>query len=211
MNFRERFILFLFLNLLYACSKSDDVAPPQPAHVFEVLEYKTNIPIAGAKVDLYTCTRYDAVFGCRTTGIFSSKITDAKGLCSFTNTEYKADEGVKVSKSGYWTREGGVKTYLQPEAFLNLHIKKQNNYPDTSYISIEISSEMGQVSFLSLKAPADSIINIKAFGNQNNNTKWTVFTRSSGCFNFCLADTLARGNFAKPLAKAETATYTLSY
>jgi hypothetical protein len=205
-------LISLSTSLITGCSKSTGGAQEERRYEFEVLEYKTNLPIAAAKIDLFACIQYDAVFGCRSTGIVSSKLTDANGHCSFTATEYnKADKGIRVSKAGYWSQGGGSgKNYLVPEASLSLHIVRDNNYPDTSYMSVSINGPFG-ISFLSFKAPADSIITIKAFGNENNDTKWSVFTRSPECFMFCTADTLARGNFSKPIGKMETGSFTLRY
>ena len=202
-----------FTVFTYSCSKSNDVLTEQPGHQFEVLEYKTNTAISGATVVLYTCARYDAVFGCRATGFLASKVTDVKGTCTFTDTELrKADEGIKISKEGYFAINGHPGTnYLQPEALLNLHIQRQNPYPDSSYITIKINGELSQVSFISFRAPLDSVVSIKAFGNENNNTEWSVFTKSPGCIAFCITDTLKNGHFSKPLAKGETGTYTLRY
>lgn len=204
-------ILFSIL-FITSCTKSIDRDEVERQYEFEVLEYKTDMPIAGARIDLLMCTKYDAVFGCRSTGILSSKLTDTKGLCSITASEYdKADKGIKISRGGYWTEDGrSGKNYLVPEALLSLHVKKQNNYPDTSYMAISISGPFG-ISFLSFKAPSDSIITIKAFGNENNNTRWSVFTRSPECFAFCTSDTLSKGNFSKPLGKMETGSFTLNY
>ena len=214
MNNRSPLSCVMLSLLCCACSKQDEnirQQQQQTNHVFSVYEYKTNIPIEGATVALYTCTRYDAVFGCRNTGVSTYKLTDSRGQCSFSDAEYRADEGIKITKAGYWTQGGSTQNFLQPEALLNLRLIRQNNFPDSSYISIQVAGEFGKVSSLTFKAPSDSVVTLKVFGNQNNNSSWTLFTKSPTCLAYCITDTLTKGNFSKPLAKSETGSHTLNY
>ena len=205
-------VVFVFLLLVGWSKPSNDDDFKESEYEFEVLEYKSNAPIEGAKVDLYTCM-YDIVFGCSSTAISVSKLTNAQGVCSFSKAQHdKGDKGIIISKVGYWARSSSAfgTNYLQPEALLKVHIKRQNNYPDSSYMNIEISGEDGNSSSRAFKAPIDSLMTIRVFGNGDNNTAWRVYTIRRDCPGTC-SNTLIQGNFSKPLAKMEQGSFTLYY
>lgn len=210
-HFKLHYLLICLL--LFNCTKSKNEQGANNNEKIEVLEFKTKEPIASAKLDLYRCTNYDNIFGCLAKAIFASGITDKNGIYNFKPGELnRADEGILLSKSNYWTAGGGTGTvFMYPEAWISLHVVKQNIYPDTSLFQIRAEGENYSVSLVTFHAPVDSIIKIRAFGNQVNSIKWHVIVKDTKCYQYCPTDTLASGNLVQNLGKFETVPITISY
>lgn len=86
--------------MFISCSKSkeNEVATDQ----MEVLEYKTNSPLASVQIDFYRCSKYDNIFGCQATQIFATARTDNTGRYSFKPGElFKSDQGIVLRKAKY--------------------------------------------------------------------------------------------------------------
>ena len=50
-----------------------------------VKEYATSVPLPDVEIKLYTCYRFDVLFGCQGTSQFATLITDHKGECTMRN------------------------------------------------------------------------------------------------------------------------------
>ena len=139
---KQNFFIFIITILFLSCSKSEEEMA-----LFEVFEYKTNTPIPSVRIDLLRCSNYDVVFGCQATEIIATGLTDNTGKCSFKVNELnKAKEGSKIHKPGYWDADGHTgKNYLTPEAWINLHLKRQNTYPSPRlFFRYGINGESGK-------------------------------------------------------------------
>jgi hypothetical protein len=206
-----KLIKIVLLIMFISCSKSkeNEVATDQ----IEVFENKTNSPLASVQIDFYRCSNYDNLFGCQATQIFATGITDNKGIYLFKPGELnKADEGIILHKVNYWNTGGGVgKVYMKPEAWIDLHLIRQNNYPDTSLFRYRVQGESERGDLVSFSAPMDTIIKVIAFGNEANTLNWQVIVKDRTCYQFCPIDTLGNGVLTQTLDKFGTISLTLSY
>jgi hypothetical protein len=201
----------LLLIMFISCSKSkeNEMATDQ----MEVLEYKTNSPLASVQIDFYRCSDYDNIFGCRAKEIFARGITDNNGMYTFKPGELnRSTEGIILHKVKYWNTNGGTdKRYMSPEAWIDLRLIRQNNYPDTSLFRYVVQGESGGGTLVSFKTPIDTIIKVIAFGNEANTLNWQVIVKDRACYQYCIIDTLAKGTLTQNLDKFGTTSLTLSY
>lgn len=167
--------------LFVSCKKNSTETPAGTTYVIKVKEHKTNMPLPGVKISLYRCSNYDAVFGCRSKSLFASYSTDSKGEYTISQGDLnRANEGIILSKSQYWDIGGGTgETPMEPEAWVQIVLKASKIYPDTSIFSIKTTGELGIASFQSFKAPKDSVINFRLFGNEVNEVSWLLYTKDS--------------------------------
>lgn len=203
----------LLVVMLISCSKSKEKGTGQIPDQIEVLEYKTNIPLASVQIDLYHCSNYDAVFGCLAKQIFSTEFTDNTGKYTFKSGELnRADEGIVLHKATYWDTNGGSGTiFMSPEAWIDLHLTRQNNYPDTSLFRFIVTGEYGRVNLITFQSPADTVVKVRAFGNETNTIDWQVIVKDRACYQYCIIDTLAKGVLTQHLDKFGTASLSISY
>lgn len=212
---KKIFFLLMILtgSYLAGCKKTSNGSFLDDSNLMTVKEYKTNIPLPGVQISLYKCTNYDDVFGCRSKSLFASHVTDAKGEYRFTNGELnQANEGVILKKSRYFDGHGGQgERTMEPEAWINIHLKPTASYPDTTIFTIYAAGELGAGSSQSFRAPKDSTIRLRAVGNESNVIKCLAFTKDPRCFQFCIIDTFAFGTFSVSPAKFEVINHPLDY
>ncbi len=207
------FLIICTVTLLVSCKKMGIDKPPEETYIIKVKEYKTNILLPGVTIKLYRCSRYDPEFGCQATSLFATHATDINGEYKITQGDLnRSDKGIVLSKAGYWDiRGGGGEIAMEPEAWVSLTLKATKNYPDTSLLQLKTTGEFGFVSFVTLKAPKDSTINYRLFGNETNVLNWMLFTKDLSCYQFCLYDTLATGSITFKPQKFERLTSSLNY
>ncbi|HSD13654.1 MAG TPA: hypothetical protein VLB74_03320 [Flavobacterium sp.] len=213
---KKHYLLFgLFISvLLVFCSTSDD----EGYHVVKVKEYKTNLPLSGAVVNLYTCGNYDFEFGCDKS-LFMTLTTNDLGECHVSQSDYaNASEGITVSKAQYWERDGRYgENYIEPEAWVKVNIKNINNYPNPSFFVFKTRSELGNESFQVFRAPSgSSIARFRLFGNELNKVDWYVAEGdppSPFCQYCCYCGIVpyASGNFSLSPQKFEVLNATIEY
>ena len=213
MNNIFKYAAICLFIILVSCSKSE--TPEETTYKITVKEYKTNIPLPGVKISLYRCSNYDAVFGCQSTSLFATHATDKNGEYALTQSELnRSDEGMILSKPQYFDRHGGTgEVPMQPEAWIKIAIKANSIYPDTSKMALSVIGELGEGSFLAFKAPKDSTVDFRIFGNETNVVNWMVYTElyQSPCIFYCPIDTLASGTFSITPKKFEKVTASLDY
>ena len=96
-------------------------------------------------------------------------------------------------------------------------IKKEMKVIRTMLDSITIKrlgttlSELGNGSALSFRAPKDSTVRFRLFGNEINDVKWVVVTKLSHCYMGCPRDTFAFGGLSLNPQKFETFTSSIDY
>jgi hypothetical protein len=164
-----------------ACKKSDSV-PPVYYTTLKVLEFKTNLPLAGAKVEIYKCTKH-GFGGCSDISLLRTLSTDKDGNFQFDS---KLDVFfVNASHQQYWDGSSGGETlwgdllpvtniYLAPVAYTKIHLKKVN--PHASGLSMVLnvkpdsSTLYGSTAAFSL--PADTTFAMASHGNINNVVSW---------------------------------------
>jgi len=201
-----------FFYILVSCTKSE--APGEATYTIKVKEYKTNLPLPGVKIALYHCSNYDAVFGCQSKSVFATHATNQEGEYLITNSELnRADEGIKLSKLQYFDRDGGTgEVFMEPEGWVKVAIKTNKVYPDTSQLVLNVIGELGEGSSLTFKAPKDSTVDFRIFGNETNVINWLVYTTlPPPCLFYCPIDTLAFGTFSLNPKKFEKLAASLDY
>ena len=81
---RKLFIILLSL-VLFSCKKENG----EPSGVrMQVLEFNTTKGLPNVKIEMYTCSDYDFVFGCRTTSKFQTAYTDGNGKYQFQGNDF---------------------------------------------------------------------------------------------------------------------------
>lgn len=202
--------IFLLLMLI-SCSKSkkNEIATDQ----IVIVEHKTNSPLASVRLDLYRCTNYDNIFGCVRKNIFATRFTNNSGMYTFMQGERRlADQGMVVHKDGYWPPSGasGDTLFMSPEGWIDLHLSRQHNYPDTSLFRCIVTGEYpGIETFITFQSPADTVLKVRGFGNETNTINWLVIAeRTSYPYG---TDTLATGILTQNLDKFGTTSLPLSY
>ena len=149
----------------------------------EVVEYKTNLPVADATVIFFKLGSFD-LYGCQCwlTTVFLTKQTDESGYCLVTESDFnQATQGINISQGNYWS-VGSSKVQTKYEldfiGQVKLHLIKTNSYPDQSFIDVScsgerITSSVGNGAFYT--SIADSTYTFNAFGGQTNTISWKVY------------------------------------
>lgn len=206
--------LFTFLLIvLVACKKSATNPSQENNYILKALEYKTNQLLQDVKIQLYKCSNYDEVFGCQSSSLCATYFTDVNGEYTFAPGDLnQANQGIQLSKAQYWSTNGGATTIMmEPEAYLNISLKTNNSYPDTSLLALSCTGALFNNSMLVFKAPKDSTVHFRLFGNETNDIHWVVYTKDLQCNQYCIRDTLAMGTITINAQKFETVTSSLDY
>lgn len=200
-------VILLPLSLFISCLKSKEATT-----LFEVFEFKTNVPIPSVQIDLLRCSDYDNLFGCRTIAVFATGYTDNNGKYSFKQSELnRSTQGIELSKQNYWRKGGNPgKNYLSTEGWINLHLIRQNNYSlPRLFFDYEILGESYSESGILLQIPVDTTIKIRAFGNQVNKINWVI--GNLNILNQTMVAPLANGILTQNIDRLGTSSITLSY
>ena len=172
----------------------------------EVKEYKTNLPLSGAKVTSYSCGVPDIEFSCIRFDLFSSCITDNDGICNLRYPDYF--EKVRIEKSNYWsrsTKEKAEEYFIHPKAWVDISFKTDFEYPATSTFFIFID---GEESFERHYIQETGNFNntFTLFGNEENVIKWTLYEKFNAS-----SLVLNSGEFKMSPEKFEILTLELAY
>jgi hypothetical protein len=163
--------LILLAILFSGCDKPEKETFEIPKKGLKVVEYATNLPIAGASLKLYEIGFY-------TSNCIYSGLTDSNGICRvpinyFTNTNLAM--GVTKAKYwGYYSRMVENQVSLQPAGWLELHIQKASFYTTDTKLSLMIYTTENTTDYSQFNTAADSIIYVTGFGNKKNNIEWRV-------------------------------------
>lgn len=214
----SHYVEFPVLILIVSCSKVlESKGPEYPMKVFE---YHTTSPVPDVRVDMYHCTDRDLYGECINPELYATGYTNKNGEYIFSSSNFnRANEGIVLTKAKYWEGSGGEgDRFIVPEGWLDLRMIRKNTYPDTSDVLLTMYGETGFGGSFYFRAPADSVIKIRGFGNQTNNVYWTISHEVSlpwiCFFPVCgpfASDTLANGVITKVLNKAGSTSFTLEY
>lgn len=214
MKKQSLYLLICTFTLFASCSSSDyfheDNTEDNTIYTIKVKEYKTNLPLEGVKINLYYC-EYDIEFGCLTR-FLPVYTTDEKGETKIPKEVYtKADKGFISKKTQYWDRNIKTKEIvMEPEAWAKISLKTNTTFPSTSLFVLKTTGELNIESFKSFKAPKDSIIDFRLFGNEINKIDWVVY--KTGYPPYCNpCDILASGSLSLNPQKFETLTSSINY
>ncbi|WP_348810663.1 hypothetical protein [Flavobacterium maritimum] len=211
MKKQSAYLLICFFTLLVSCSSSESENQEEiKSYTIKVKEHKTNLPLQGVEISLYYCN-YDIEFGCQKK-LLRTHMTNAMGEYKMTEEEYlEADEGFILRKPQYWDVNRKVEEIImEPEAWTTINIKTNTTYPSTSFFVLKTTSELGIESSKIFKAPKDSIVNFRLFGNEMNIVSWAVY--EVGYPPYCNpCEVLANASFNLRPQKFETIPSTINY
>lgn len=165
------FALLLCVTVLLCCKK-ETTNPADVIQQMKVLEYKTNMPLANVRVDMYSCIPPPGRTNCDTGHLIFTGYTDTNGIVS-TNEFYHAAFGITLTKDNYITAAGAAGTvYMYPAAHVRLHLIKDSVYADTTafvyYIDSTLRAGAGSFTYLT-PPPADTIIQLQLPGDSTYN------------------------------------------
>jgi hypothetical protein len=215
----RKLLVILSLSIFISCSKSKEEATSQEAtSLFEIFEYKTNTPVSSVRINLLRCSYYDLVFGCQATEIVSTGLTDNNGRYSFKQSELnRSNQGIKLHKSNYWDAGGnpGI-NYIAPESWISIHLIRQNVYSfPRLFFRYDINGESGNARINPFTVPFDTIIKVRAFGNQVNRVNWQIGSGISSSYisfnNYSVTPILANGILTQSPDRFGTTSITLTY
>lgn len=175
-KFKKLAALLVFVFIAGACNKPDD---RDSQYEFQVLEYSTNNPIAGATVDGYKCLSKDWLGNCMTTGTYvASTTSNNEGKIFFQKS---LDIGVlKTRKDKYWDHENSNMSLdydipLTPVSILKVHVIKVNTHP-AGYVLNLVSQSQGcsdcPWETKQVGQPLDTYVYLKGAGYYNNSVGW---------------------------------------
>ncbi len=177
------FIIAVTGLLNTACKKSDSV-PPVYYTTLKVLELKTNLPIAGAEVEIYECKKRD-ILGCSDLSLLRALTTDKDGNFQFDSklSVYL----VHAAHGNYWDGDSGGDTiggtsqmpvtniYLTPVAYTKIQIRKINPHSSGLSLVVNINPDSSFFNYGSINAfgqPADTTVIMPGYGYTNNLLSW---------------------------------------
>ncbi|MGH2648786.1 MAG: hypothetical protein ACRDE8_14510 [Ginsengibacter sp.] len=171
---------FFIITVFTSCKKSDGSKPVEYL-TLRVLEYKTEKPIAGAAVTLGNCTLPGYTSGCARYTTLQTLTTNVKGEFKFekkSNIDY-----ISASSNNYWSssEDSWADIHLEPVAWIKVHTKMTNTYPEKSTLFVGIGSDYNGMAFSYFSpafrfndTPHDTTVTITAFGNANDYVSWSV-------------------------------------
>jgi len=177
------FIIAVTGLLNSACKKSDSV-PPINYTTLKVLEFKTNLPIAGAEVKIYECKKRD-ILGCSDLSLLRALTTDKDGNFQFDSklNVYL----VHAAHSNYWDGDSGGDTiggatqmpltniYLTPIAYTKIHLRKINPHSPSLSLVVNINRDSSLFYYGPANAfaqPDDTTVLMPGYGYTNNFLSW---------------------------------------
>jgi hypothetical protein len=168
--------LILVIFIFVGCSKKEK-EEDKPKTPIKVLETVTNLPVGGADLVLFT-----SIWGGAYGRTLFQGVTDDKGICQVPSENYSdATSEMNVVKAKYWpflTQKNTI-VYMTPEGWLKLRIHQVGNYPAGSVLNLKMVSESGRQENTYYNDAVDSLISIKAFGNEQNKIEWQVVDASN--------------------------------
>ncbi|ESU20467.1 hypothetical protein FEDK69T_29890 [Flavobacterium enshiense DK69] len=175
----------------------------------KVKEYKTNLPISGAKFTTYYCKEHDFEFGgCLEEVALSTCTTNNNGACNCAFPE-RSFNRISIERNDYWSKHFQIESNnvytLQPQAWVTINFNTETEYPATSQFFIRINGEIQSIP-ISIQAVNNSTRVLTVFGNEENRVVWELretFNMTSPLLN--------SGNFTLNPKKLEHLKYTLHY
>lgn len=208
-------LLLLCITALVCCKKSE-TNPADVVQQMRVLEYKTNIPLAGVKVEMYSCIPPPGRTSCDTGHLIFTGYTDTNGIVATTEF-FHAAFGIVLTKNNYITAAGAAgNRYMYPAAYLRLHLIKDSVYADTTafvyYTDSTLTSGIGSRTYIT-PPPADTTINLQLPGDSTYNITCGVIIpvincTAPPCYPQWLTDTIMQ---SLTLSKFGDTTVTIRY
>jgi hypothetical protein len=174
--------LLLFIQIFFVCcSKKQET----PSVRIQVVEYKTNNPIAGTEVLYVSYSLPCTSFVCNP-DIYSTT-TDKNGYCAIPESVFNNQDNlitIPYPPSTFYPKppdqHSSSKIYsVSRQGQGKLHLTRINNYPNGYYIELKLKGEQSSDSELFIGRfyglDSDSSILFTGFGRQTNSVSWNVF------------------------------------
>lgn len=175
--------------LLTACDKEGDdnlqnagTLLPQIMDTIQVREAVTGLPVAGARVTLEACSKYDFVFGCLDYSPIKTYTTDSNGH-ALVDRALKW-EIMEVTRNNYWPAQlkKGRTVAPYPVCYLKVRVVKSRTLrpaegvyvaakPPCNPWCFEVFTYLGQ--------PADTTVFLQGYGNIENAVLWDIRSKDS--------------------------------
>jgi hypothetical protein len=180
------------LILILASCKKESAPGDGKTKSIEVVEYKTNKPIARASVDYYKVCDFGSPPYCYQ--LVQSTLTNTDGMCEipesvFNNFSY----GIVISPPPfvpgkdyiYWAvgseavHSTATKYALPMVGEEKMHLSKTNDFANGYYIEIKAHGELASFSVIDVARvyafPSDSSFNFWTYRAQTNTITWNIF------------------------------------
>ena len=181
-NFSDYFFLMFALVILMSCNKDFEESRSWEGRV---LEYGTDLPIAGAKILLQDSK--GEFLGPVSYFTIDSVITDSKGRFSFRTKDNIAGMRAVVSKENYFTTFGmktaetGFNLYLDPYAWLK--VKIVHNGPIGEFDTFGMEYQSCSPSIIRITEPVTISI-CERKGNRYHNLSYDLRRTGLGTTNY---------------------------
>jgi hypothetical protein len=189
-----KYLTPVLILVLYSCKKSNVQGGGNVT--LHVSEFKTNLPIAGAKISLYTQGAFDFwTCGCYVADLLLTGQTDSKGDFTVSQDNFnKANMGIEIEKNLYIPGGGENNTTqftLCAIETIRLRLLEVNPHPELTYLAMNIKGET-QSQYLVYnseniwpKGTIDTTLTLNVYGEQLN-----TFTMLINDSSFNTVDTL---------------------
>jgi hypothetical protein len=176
-------LTIVIMGLLNAACKKSDAVSGVTYSTLKVMELGTHLPIVGAEVKIYECTKHSSG-GCADLSAPTILITDKDGNFQFDSklNVYL----VLAAHDKYWDGGSGgtdivgnpqpvTNIYLSPVAYTKIHIKEIDRHPLGLFMVVNVKQDTSFLSYGSrttFSLPADSTFDAPSYGNTNNFLNW---------------------------------------
>jgi hypothetical protein len=162
-------------GLFISCS---DLIDETSRKEFEMIEFRSNVPVGQATINLYKCTGYNAANECIQRVLVAKYITNSEGKTNVAEADINLSSGgIEMNKEGYWTQAVSPgRNEINREGWLQIQVMKVNQYPAGSQLFVYNRDERSVLkpSFFTMQNLHDTVALVRAYGGQNNLVSWTV-------------------------------------
>jgi hypothetical protein len=173
----KKFILILAI-IISGCKKEDR----QNLTTIKVVESITGLPVSGANLTLLRC-KYGCPFGAT---VLSKGISDNNGICQVPTEHYIDATSLNVLTTKYWpfAVEKNTTVSMTAEGWIQLRIHRTGTYPTGSKLLLTIHGQSASMTDITeYNTAADSLLQVKGFGSQQNKMDWQVVDASFNLLN----------------------------
>ena len=178
------YILTIVLTGLLNTACKKERPPAIIYRTLKVLELKTNLPIGGATVKIYECTK-QGFGGCSEYTLLRTLTTDKDGNIQFDSRLNVSS--ADASHEQYWDGGSGGQDFwgntlplgdihLIPVANTKIHLKKINPHAPESSLIVNVNQDPHSIFFdgtsYSFHQPADTTLVLSSYGYMNNIIDW---------------------------------------
>ena len=195
--------LIILLPIMVSCNLDigEPDKDPEPIYKIRILEKGSFLPVSGALVTLLKCTKKDIQFGCVSFGPAKTLTTNAQGIVEYTRS--LDIEAVEASHPDYWEtfqRSNYGDIFLSPNAWVEVHLEKNNTYSADSYVNIKAGKDCYSWTCKwnfnqNIGLPADTTFVIRVEGTEKTTVFWEVISPPDGVVKSDFSEPFVLGKF----------------